>query len=65
MDTDPFALEGDLDAARQLDATVADAELFVYLGDQHLFTDSSTPDYDPAATTQLKQRVFSFLERIK
>ena len=65
MDTDPFALEGDLDVARQLDATVADAELFVYRGDKHLFTDSSTTDYDPAAARLVKQRVFSFLQRVE
>ena len=46
MDKDPFfALEGDIDAARELVETVGSelAELFVYPGDQHLFTDSSLP----------------------
>src|SRR5215470_9851642 len=49
MDKDPFfALEGDIDAARELVATVGPelAELFVYPGDRHLFTDSSLPSYD-------------------
>ena len=53
MDNDPFfALEDDIDATRELVATVgADhAELFVYPGDRHLFTDSSLPSYDPDAT---------------
>ena len=43
------ALEGDLDAARELDATVESAELFLYPGDRHLFTDESLPEYDEAA----------------
>jgi hypothetical protein len=52
MDSGPFfALEGDVDAARELVATVGaeHAELFVYPGDQHLFSDSSLPSYDPDA----------------
>jgi dienelactone hydrolase len=44
MDADPyFATEGDLDAARELVAATADAELFVYSGDQHYFADSTLP----------------------
>ena len=42
MDKDPFfALEGDIDAARQLVEAVGPelAELFVYPGDRHLFVD--------------------------
>ncbi len=61
MEADPWALEGDLDAAREIDKTVESAELFVYPGDRHLFTDDSLPAYDEAATTLLKQRVISFL----
>jgi dienelactone hydrolase len=64
MDRDPFALEGDLDAARELAATVEGAELFEYSGDRHLFADSSLPDYDEAAATLLRGRVLSFLGRI-
>lgn len=66
MDRDPFfALEGDLDAARELVATVGPelAELFVYPGDQHLFADSSLPSYDEAAAGLLVQRARSFLDR--
>jgi len=63
MDADPFALEGDLDAAHELDATIDDAELFVYRGDRHLFADNSTDDFDPAAATLLRQRVAGFLDR--
>ena len=64
MDKDPFfALEGDIDAARELVATVGPelAELFVYPGDRHLFTDSSLPSYDADATALLVQRVLDFL----
>jgi dienelactone hydrolase len=64
MEADEWALEGDLDAARQLDETVESAELFLYPGDRHLFADSSLPDYDESAATLLMQRVLSFLENI-
>ena len=61
MEADEFALEGDLDAARELDETVESAELFLYPGDRHLFADESLPDYDEGAATLLKQRTISFL----
>jgi dienelactone hydrolase len=63
MDADPFFAEegGDLDAARELVASTDGAELFLYPGDQHLFTDSSLPAYDPAATAQVLDRVRHFL----
>lgn len=61
MDRDPFfADEGDLDAARDLVKAV-DGQLFLYPGDAHLFTDSSMPWHDPAATELLVQRVLAFL----
>ena len=66
-DADPFfALEGDLDAARQLVATVGPerAELYVYPGDQHLFTDSSLPSFDPAATALVIERSAELLDRL-
>ena len=65
MEADEFALEGDLDAARELDERIEGAELFVYPGDRHLFADNSLPDYDESATTLLKQRVLSFLDNIE
>jgi dienelactone hydrolase len=65
MERDEFALEGDLDAARELAATVAGAQLFEYPGDRHLFADSSLPDYDEAAAKLLMERVLGFLERIE
>ncbi len=48
MDADPFFMEegGDIDAAREIAAAAADGKLFLYPGDQHLFTDSSLPGYD-------------------
>jgi len=67
MDTDPFfALEGDLDAARELVEAVGPklAQLFTYPGDKHLFTDSSLPSYDPAATAVVLSRSREFLDRL-
>lgn len=63
MDNDPFfAGEGDVDAARELVEIVGpSAELFVYPGDRHLFTDSSLPSYDAEATALLTERVVRFL----
>jgi dienelactone hydrolase len=65
MEADEFALEGDLDAARELAETIESAELFLYPGDRHLFADNSLPDYDESAATMLKQRVLSFLDNIE
>jgi dienelactone hydrolase len=64
MEQDEFALEGDLDAARELDETVDGAELFTYPGDRHLFTDSGLADYDERAAAQVKQRVLAFLDSV-
>jgi dienelactone hydrolase len=65
MDADPiFVGEGDVDAAREIVATVDDAELFLYPGDQHYFADSSLPSYDAAATALLMERVLAFLARV-
>jgi dienelactone hydrolase len=64
-DRDPiFVDEGDIDAAREIVATVPDAELFLYPSDQHYFADSSLPSYDPAGTALLMTRVLDFLGRI-
>jgi dienelactone hydrolase len=67
MDQDPFfALEGDLDAARDLVGRIGPqlGEVFVYPGDQHLFTDSSLPSYDADATALVLQRSREFLDRL-
>ena len=62
MDADPiFVDEGDLDAARALVESAADAELFLYPGDQHYFADSSLPSYRASAAALLQQRVLEFL----
>ena len=67
MDADPiFVGEGDLDAARALVAEAggsAEAELFLYPGDDHYFADSSLPSYDEQATELLLERALAFLER--
>jgi dienelactone hydrolase len=63
-EADPFFLE-DLEAARALAESTDRAELFLYPGQQHLFADSSTPDYDPAAAALLTERVLAFLKTIQ
>src|SRR3954464_7355695 len=52
----------DLAAARELEATVEAAELFLYPGDRHLFTDRSLADYDADAAALLMQRVLALLD---
>jgi dienelactone hydrolase len=65
MDADEFfAGEGDVEAAREIEATVPDAELFLYPGDRHLFEDSSLPSYDAEATELLISRVLELLGRV-
>jgi dienelactone hydrolase len=54
----------DLPAARELAASTAAAELFVYPGDQHLFADSSLDAYDPEASALLMERVRAFLASV-
>ena len=64
-DHDPYFVdEGDIDAAREIVASVDDAELFLYPGDQHYFADSSLPSYDPEAAALLMRRVQEFLARV-
>ena len=64
---DPFFAEdgGDIDAARALVDAADQAELFLYSGSEHLFTDSSLPAYDRAAAGLLMRRVLDFLEGIR
>ncbi|PTX55089.1 dienelactone hydrolase [Melghirimyces profundicolus] len=61
MDGDEW---GDVDIVHQLAETIDTAELFLYPGDRHLFTDSSLPDYDQSAAALLTQRVLDFLDRV-
>ena len=55
---------GDVDVARELAETVDEAQVFLYQGDRHLFTDSSLPAYDEAAAALVRQRVLAFLDGI-
>jgi dienelactone hydrolase len=54
----------DAAAAHELVASTDQAELFLYPGEQHLFADSSLPEYDPAAAKLLMERVLAFLDRV-
>ena len=54
----------ELDVARELAETVADAELFLYPGNRHLFADASLADYDEVQATLLKERVRAFVEDV-
>ncbi|MEU9332327.1 dienelactone hydrolase family protein [Streptomyces sp. NPDC048290] len=66
MDADPFFTEeGDLEAARELVASAAEAELFLYPGDRHLFTDGSLATYDEEAATRATRQILDFLDRVK
>ncbi|HUG13786.1 MAG TPA: dienelactone hydrolase family protein [Thermomicrobiales bacterium] len=65
MVADPFFVdEGDIDAARALVDEAADAELFLYPGEGHLFADSSLAEYDAGAAALLRQRVLEFLSTL-
>jgi dienelactone hydrolase len=61
-------MEGDewveIDIARDLAATIDDAELFLYPGDDHLFTDRGLPAYDEKSATLLTERVLAFLDAV-
>jgi dienelactone hydrolase len=61
-----FAHEGDIDAARELVATVGPelGALFVYPGGEHLFLDRSLPTHDAAAAALVTQRTLDFLSRL-
>lgn len=62
MSEDPFFVEDDdINAARDLVASTNHAELFLYEGKEHLFTDSSLSSYDADATKLLIKRVLHFL----
>lgn len=55
---------GDVEVAREVADQVDSAELFVYPGDRHLFTDDSLSDHDEGATRLVEQRVLRFLDDI-
>jgi dienelactone hydrolase len=62
------ACEGDKwfnrEGGEQLVREVPGAELFLYPGSGHLFTDSSWEEYDAASTDLVVSRTLAFLERI-
>jgi uncharacterized damage-inducible protein DinB len=60
MDHDPYFVDDEA-VARDLVAHVHGSRLFLYPGDQHLFTDRSLAAYDPEAAQLLMQRVLAFL----
>lgn len=65
MDADPFFVdEGDIEAARPFVEAREEAELFLYPGDGHLFTDSTVADFDETATALVLERSLEFLSRL-
>lgn len=59
-EADPFFVE-DIEAARALVSDRADAEMFLYPGDEHLFADHSLASHDPDAAKLLTRRTIEFL----
>jgi len=55
---------GDVDVARQLATRVEGAEVFLYPGDRHLFTDDSIEEFDPQSAALVFERSLDFLARI-
>jgi dienelactone hydrolase len=52
------------EGCEQLVSDVPGAELFLYPGSAHLFTDRSWEEYDEAATALVIERTFAFLDRV-
>jgi dienelactone hydrolase len=53
---------GDADIAAQIPGEIPDAEVFIYPGDRHLFTDRSALDeYDPEPAALVLERSLAFL----
>jgi dienelactone hydrolase len=55
---------GDAGIARGLADEIEGAEVFLYPGDRHLFTDESLPDYDEAAAALVRRRALGFLDAV-
>lgn len=55
---------GDVEVAREVADMVDTAELFLYPGARHLFSDRSLTEHDPTAAALLGERVLAFLRRI-
>jgi dienelactone hydrolase len=52
------------EGGEQLVSEVPGAELFLYPGSGHLFTDRSWEEYDEASTTLVMERTLAFLDRV-
>jgi dienelactone hydrolase len=55
----------ELDVARELEATIEGAQLFLYRGDGHLFVDEGLADYDEQAAALFKERVLGLLDDVE
>jgi len=55
---------GDADVASELATSIDEAEVFLYPGDKHLFTDNSLAAYDADAAVLVEERALAFLDRI-
>lgn len=65
MDQDPFFVdEGDIDAARAVQAEHSNLEIVLYPGAGHLFADSTSPDYDSESAALLLDRSDTFLNTL-
>lgn len=63
MEADPFFVDdGDIEAARALVQSGADARLLLYHGDQHLFADRSLSSWAEGPATLMTSRVIRFLD---
>ena len=62
MEHDPYFVGFELDAARELVASIGNVELFLYPGAAHLFADRSLPGYDKEAAGLLAERALAFLD---
>ncbi|MDP9405797.1 MAG: dienelactone hydrolase family protein [Actinomycetota bacterium] len=62
MDGDEWV---EMDVAEELARTVPGAELYVYPGSAHLFTDSSLDDYDHDAAHLVLERTLALLSRLR
>ncbi|MFP4511480.1 MAG: dienelactone hydrolase family protein [Acidimicrobiales bacterium] len=55
---------GDVEVAQEIAQTVDGAEVFLYPGDRHLFTDRGSPDHDEEAASRVTERVLGLLQRL-
>lgn len=55
---------GEVDIVEELARSVDGAELFLYPGSAHLFTDASLADHDPDATRLVLDRTLDLLARV-